>query len=54
MDTSHNGVEAVTMTEILGLDSWNQPRTSEDLQAFITRKHEELDTLDLSELEEMQ
>ena len=53
MEPSHNGIEPVTMTEILGLESWDQPRTSEDLQAFITRKHEEIDTLDLSELEEM-
>lgn len=42
MESSHNGVEAVTMSEILGLDSWNKPRTSEELQAFIQRKHEEL------------
>jgi len=42
MDSSYSGIEAVTVSEILGLDSWNQPRTSEDLQDFINRKHEEL------------
>ena len=42
MESTHSAVEAVTMSEILGLDTWNQPRTSEDLQSFITRKHEEL------------
>lgn len=43
MEQAHSGVEAVTLTEILGLDSWNQPRTSDDLQNFIIRKHHELD-----------
>jgi hypothetical protein len=42
METTHSSVEPVTMSEILDLDSWNQPRTSEDLQNFITRKKEEL------------
>lgn len=49
MESSHNGIEAVTMSEILGLDTWNQPRTSEDLQSFITRKHEEVGTVDLDD-----
>ncbi len=49
MDTYHSGVEAVTMTEILGLDSWNRPRTSEDLQDFINRKHEQLATVDIED-----
>ncbi len=47
MESTYSGVEAVTMSEILGLDSWNQPRSSEDLQAFIDRKHEEINFLDL-------
>jgi hypothetical protein len=42
MEESYNGVEPVTMSEVLGLDTWNQPRTSEDLQSFINRKHEEI------------
>ncbi len=51
MESSYSGIEAVTLTEILGLDSWNQPRTSEDLQSFINRKHEELATVDIEDEE---
>lgn len=53
MENSYNnGVEPVTMTEILGLNTWDRPRTSQDLQAFIQRKHEELDdTVDLEDEE---
>lgn len=36
------GIESVTMSEILGLDTWNQPRSSEQLQSFIERRHQEL------------
>jgi hypothetical protein len=42
MESSHSGVEAVTMSEILGLNTWDRERTSEDLRSFINRKHEEL------------
>ncbi len=51
METSHSGVEAVTMTEILGLNTWDRPRTSEDLQLFINRKHQELATVDVEDEE---
>ncbi len=53
MEETYNGVESVTLSEILGLDSWNQPRTSEDLQSFINRKHQELATVDVED-EELQ
>lgn len=51
METSHSGVEAVTMTEILGLNTWDRPRTTEDLQLFINRKHQELATVDVEDEE---
>ncbi len=47
MDTSHTaGIEAVTLSEILGLDTWNRERTSEDLQSFIERRHAALEDSD--------
>ena len=42
-------IEAVTMSEILGLDTWNQPRSSEQLQSFIDRRHEALGEVDIEE-----
>lgn len=42
-------VEAVTVSEILGLDTWNQARTSEQLQSFIERRHQALDASDIEE-----
>ena len=42
-------IEAVTMSEILGLDTWNQPRTSEQLRSFIDRKHQALNEVDIEE-----
>jgi hypothetical protein len=43
MEEALSDIEPVTLSEVLGLDSWNQPRNSDDLQNFIIRKHHELD-----------
>lgn len=49
METTSNGIEAVTLSEVLALDTWNQARTSDELQSFITRRHQEVGTLDIEE-----
>ncbi len=35
-------VEPVTMSDILDLATWNRPRSSEELQAFIQSRHSAL------------
>jgi hypothetical protein len=42
MDTHPADIEAVTLSEILGLDTWNRPRTTEELQSFIISHHDKL------------
>lgn len=39
MELSQGTIENVTLSEILELDTWNEQRTSEQLQAFINRRH---------------
>jgi hypothetical protein len=36
-NTTEENIEAVTMSDILQLSSWDRPRTSEELQDFISR-----------------
>jgi len=31
-------VEPVTMNEVLGLETWNRPRTEEELKSFIAQR----------------
>ncbi len=50
MEASHNGIESVTMSEILGL-TWERQRTSEELQAFISRRHEQLGLVEFDDQE---
>lgn len=38
MDMQTADIEAVTVSDILNLATWNRPRTSEELQSFITAK----------------
>lgn len=41
METTTNepiSVEPVTISEVLNLESWNRPRTSEELRDFISRR----------------
>ncbi len=42
METNSAAVEAVTLSEILNLDTWNRPRSSEELQNFIRTHHNRL------------
>ena len=39
MDKSTTDVEPVTVSDILGLDTWNRERSSEELKGFINSKH---------------
>lgn len=49
MEPPTNSIEPVTLTEILGLDTWNEARSSEQLQNFIDRRHAVHGCDDLSE-----
>jgi|JRYG01.1.fsa_nt_gb hypothetical protein len=49
MEATQGSIEAVTMSEILGLDTWNQERTSEQLQSFIDRRHEAIQDVEDNE-----
>jgi hypothetical protein len=40
-------VEPVTVSDILGLDTWNRERSSEELQDFITTRHSRLQDVEL-------
>ena len=42
MDMQAADIETVTVSDILNLASWNRPRTSEELQDFITTHHANL------------
>lgn len=46
----HSGIEQVTKSELLGLDSWNQPRTTEQLLGFIARREASLSEDDAEDL----
>jgi hypothetical protein len=39
MDISSADIERVTVSDILELATWNRPRTSEELRAFINTRH---------------
>lgn len=39
METQSNGVEAVTLSDILHLSTWNRERTDDELRSFIDTKH---------------
>lgn len=49
METTAQGIEPVTLSEVLALDTWNEVRSSEQLQGFISRRHEALSGLDEEE-----
>ncbi len=42
MDMHAADIEAVTVSEILGLATWNRQRTDEELRDFITTRHDRL------------
>lgn len=39
MDMPAADIEAVTVSDILNLATWNRQRTSEELQAYIRSRH---------------
>ena len=39
---SSNAIEDVSISEILGLASWDQPRTDEQIRDFISRREAEI------------
>ena len=39
MDISSSEVEAVTVSDILDLATWNRPRTSDELRSFVESRH---------------
>lgn len=42
METTSANIEAVTVSDILDLASWNRPRSTEELQNFIRTHHNRL------------
>ena len=46
MDIQSADIESVTVSDILGLASWNRPRSSEELQSFINSHHANLSDSD--------
>ncbi|MEK7621017.1 MAG: hypothetical protein AAB395_01550 [Patescibacteria group bacterium] len=49
MEAKTDGIEQVTLSEVLALDSWNEARTSDQLQNFISRRHSVIGVLDEEE-----
>ena len=46
MDIVASGEEQVTLSDILSLASWNRTRSSEELQQFVSHRHESLPAFD--------
>jgi hypothetical protein len=42
METETSMVESVTKSELLGLASWSQSRTTEQLMSFLSRREAEI------------
>lgn len=49
MESKTDGIEQVTLSEVLALDTWNESRTSDQLQNFISRRHGIVGVLDEEE-----
>ncbi len=39
METQSSGIEAVTLSDILGLATWNRERTDDELRHFVDTRH---------------
>ena len=49
METQSSGVEAVTISDILGLATWSRERTDEELREFVNSHHDALpDDIDIA------
>lgn len=42
MNDQHGNVEPVTVSDILGIDSWNRPRTNQELRMFIESRDSQI------------
>jgi hypothetical protein len=47
METDTNMVEEVTKSEIMGLMSWDKPRTAKQLMNFISRREADIFATDV-------
>lgn len=45
MELESAAVESVTVSDILGLATWDRPRTSEELMGFIARREAQISQL---------
>jgi len=52
IDSTNMGIEQVTKSELLGLDSWNRPRSSEQLLEFLARREAMIAESDDEEIDE--
>ncbi|MFZ1258743.1 MAG: hypothetical protein WAQ25_04715 [Candidatus Saccharimonas sp.] len=43
---NNTGIESVTLSDILGLASWNRPRSTVELRSFVNEHDEALDVED--------
>ena len=50
-DTSTSTIEPVTISELLGIASWDRPRTDDELQSFRSRHEQELGDLTIEGFE---
>lgn len=48
METNATDVESVTLSDVLGLASWNRQRSSVELRSFINDREEALDVEDFN------
>lgn len=48
MDAQINGVEPVTLSDVLRLATWSRERSTEELQSFINKRHDALGNVDLA------
>lgn len=48
METQSSGIEAVTLSDILHLSTWNRQRSDDELRSFIDARHAALpDDIDI-------
>ena len=48
-DLHEASVESVTLSDILGLSSWDRPRSTDELKSFVTRHENAISHISISE-----
>jgi hypothetical protein len=48
METTATDIESVTLSDVLGLGSWNRQRSTVELRSFINEREEALDVEDFN------